>query len=116
VALGQSRPPETEAPRKKERTHGRTRTAEAEKGKARPHPAERTTGATEQLGFKLAGQRARLDGSWREISDFGTQFVCLSMALFGTAYFQLLHKFKQKFYQTDSFCSSLSVQLLLRIH
>jgi hypothetical protein len=63
VALGQSRPPETEAPRKKERTHGRTRTAEAEKGKARPHPAERTTGATEQLGFKLAGQRARLDGS-----------------------------------------------------
>jgi hypothetical protein len=39
-----------------------------------------------------------------------------SMALFGTAYFQLLHKFKQKFCQTGSFCSSLSVQLLLRIH
>jgi hypothetical protein len=37
-------------------------------------------------------------------------------ALFGTAYFQLLHKFKQKFCQTASFCSSLSVQLLLRIH
>jgi hypothetical protein len=37
-------------------------------------------------------------------------------ALFGTAYFQLLHKFKQKFCQTGSFCSSLSVQLLLRIH
>jgi hypothetical protein len=33
-------------------------------------------------------------------------------ALFGTAYFQLLHKFKQKFCQTGS----LSVQPLLRIH
>jgi hypothetical protein len=40
----------------------------------------------------------------------------LTAALFGTAYFQLLHKFKQKFCQTASFCSSLSVQLLLRIH
>jgi hypothetical protein len=40
----------------------------------------------------------------------------LAMALFGTAYFQLLHKFKQKFCQTVSFCSSLLVQLLLRIH
>jgi hypothetical protein len=39
-----------------------------------------------------------------------------TMALFGTAYFQLLHKFKQKFCQTASFCSSLSVQLFLRIH
>jgi hypothetical protein len=38
------------------------------------------------------------------------------MALFGTTYFQLLHKFKQRFCQTDSFCNSLSVQLLLRIH
>jgi hypothetical protein len=34
------------------------------------------------------------------------------MALFVTAYFHLLHKFKQNFCQTASFCSSLSVQLL----
>jgi hypothetical protein len=40
----------------------------------------------------------------------------ITKALFGTAYFQLLHKFKQRFCQTGSFCSSLSVQLLLRIH
>jgi hypothetical protein len=33
----------------------------------------------------------------------------LILALFGTAYFQLLHKFKSKFCQTNSFCSSLSV-------
>jgi hypothetical protein len=38
------------------------------------------------------------------------------MALFGTVYFQLLHKFKPKFCQTDSFSSSLSVQLLLRMN
>jgi hypothetical protein len=37
-------------------------------------------------------------------------------ALFGTAYFQLFHKFKSKFCQTDSFCSSLSVQLLLKMN
>jgi hypothetical protein len=36
------------------------------------------------------------------------------MALFGTAYFQLLHKFKQKFCQTASFCSSLSAQNTLK--
>jgi hypothetical protein len=36
------------------------------------------------------------------------------MALFGTAYFQLLQKFKQKVCQTVSFCSSLSVQLLFQ--
>jgi hypothetical protein len=40
----------------------------------------------------------------------------LVSALFGTTYFQLLHKFKQKFCQTDSFCSSLSVQLLLKMN
>jgi hypothetical protein len=39
-----------------------------------------------------------------------------SRALFGIAYFQLLHKFKLKFCQTDSFCSSLSVQLLLKMN
>jgi hypothetical protein len=33
------------------------------------------------------------------------------MTLFGTTYFQLLHKFKQRFCQTGSFCSNLSVQL-----
>jgi hypothetical protein len=37
------------------------------------------------------------------------------LALFGIAYFQLLHKFKLKFCQTDNFCSSLSVQLLLKM-
>jgi hypothetical protein len=42
--------------------------------------------------------------------------VQVFMALFGTAYFQLLHKFKQKFCQTDSFCSSLSVQQLLKMN
>jgi transposase InsO family protein len=39
-----------------------------------------------------------------------------TMALFGTAYFQLLHKFKLKSCQTGSFCSSLSVQLLLKMN
>jgi hypothetical protein len=38
------------------------------------------------------------------------------LALFGTAYFQLLHKFKLKSCQTGSFCSSLSVQLLLKMN
>jgi hypothetical protein len=37
------------------------------------------------------------------------------MTLFGIVYFQLLHKFKPKFCQTDSFCSNLSVQLLLKM-
>jgi hypothetical protein len=35
------------------------------------------------------------------------------MVIFDTAYFQFFHKFKQKFYQTNSFFNSLSVQLLL---
>jgi hypothetical protein len=50
------------------------------------------------------------------VSIIFSRFHLGFLALFGTAYFQLLHKFKQKFCQTASFYSSLLVQLLLRIH
>jgi hypothetical protein len=49
-----------------------------------------------------------------QIRHFNSQAT--TMALFGIAYFQLLHKFKQKFCQTVSFCSSLSVELLLKMN
>jgi hypothetical protein len=36
------------------------------------------------------------------------------MVLFVTIYFQFLHRFKQNMCQTGNFCSSLSIQPLLR--
>jgi hypothetical protein len=64
------------------------------------------------LGHRCRHQRSQIEG------DYSASYVILddSMALFGTTYFQLLYKFKQKFCQTDSFCSSLSVQQLLKIN